>query len=81
MRVAKNTQYIEEKTIQYISNKIKKIRKERGYSSYENFAIDNNIDRKQYWRIETGQNLTIKTLIKVLNLLDISFSEFFKDLK
>ncbi len=79
--MAKNTQYIEEKTIQYISNKIKKIRKERGYSSYENFAIDNNIDRKQYWRIETGQNLTIKTLIKVLNLLDISFSEFFKDLK
>lgn len=79
--MANNTQYNEDKVILFISKKIKKIRKEKGYSSYENFALDNNLDRKQYWRIETGQNVTIKTLSRVLELLDVSFSEFFSDLK
>jgi hypothetical protein len=39
---------------QKISDKIKALRIKRGYTSYENFAYENDIPRLQYWRIEKG---------------------------
>ncbi len=63
-----------------IGRKVKKLRIAAGYTSYEQFAVKNNIGRKQYWRIEDGSNITLITLIKILTLLDISLEEFFKDL-
>ena len=42
-------------------DKLKDLRIEKGYSSYENFAVDNDLGRMQYWRLENGKtNLTIK---------------------
>lgn len=69
-----------EKQISKIANKLKQLRKEKGYNSYENFAFENNLNRVQYWRIESGQNITLKTLLKVLKIHEISLAEFFKDL-
>lgn len=69
-----------EKQISKIANKLKELRKDKGYNSYENFAFDNNLNRVQYWRIESGQNITLKTLLKVLKIHEISLAEFFKDL-
>lgn len=66
--------------IKEIAQKLKEIRISKGYSSYETFAFENDINRVQYWRIESGQNITLKTLIKVLNIHNISLSDFFKDL-
>jgi len=66
--------------IKEISQKLKEIRLSKGYSSYETFAFENDLNRVQYWRIESGQNITLKTLIKVLNIHNISLEEFFKDL-
>ena len=63
-----------------IANKIKELRLQKGYSSHENFAWDNNINRVQYWRIEKGRNITIKTLISILDIHQISLSEFFGDM-
>lgn len=34
-----------------IAKKLEQIRKERGFTSYENFAIEFDISRMQYWRI------------------------------
>lgn len=62
-----------------ISEKIKEMRLEAGYSSYETFANDFDLDRKQYWRIENGSNLTIKTLAKVLAIHKTSVKDFFND--
>jgi hypothetical protein len=53
----------------------------KGYSSYENFAWDNNLNRVQYWRLEKGENFTMKTLLKILEIHKLSLKEFFNDLK
>jgi transcriptional regulator with XRE-family HTH domain len=66
--------------INQISKKLKEIRLSKGYTSYETFAFDHNLNRVQYWRIESGSNITLKTLIKVLDIHKISLEEFFKNL-
>lgn len=76
-----NNTHSEEQFIHQVSNKIKRLRISNGYSSYETFAVENGIDRKQYWRVENGQNLTIKTLSRVLDKLGVSPAEFFSDFK
>jgi transcriptional regulator with XRE-family HTH domain len=63
-----------------VGEKVKTLRKTKGYTSYETFALDFDFDRKQYWRIEKGMNITLKTLVKITNIHNISLSEFFQDL-
>ena len=71
---------INEKAIlKEIGEKLKGLRIKKGYKSYESFAVDNELSRMQYWRIEKGlTNLTIKSLIRILNIHQISIEEFFK---
>ena len=69
-----------EETILLIAEKIRTLRKEIGYTSYETFAFDYNINRVQYHRIEKGQNITLKTLINVLKIHNLTIQDFFKDL-
>lgn len=64
-----------------ISDGIKQLRKDAGYSSYEDFAIQHDIDRKQYWRIENGSNITIKTLIKILAMHKKDLPSFFSEIE
>lgn len=66
--------------ISQIAEKIKLLRKEKGFTSYETFAFEYDINRVQYWRIEKGNNITLKTLIKVLAIHNLTLNEFFKDL-
>lgn len=63
-----------------VAQKLKQLRIDAGYTSYETFALDNDLDRKQYWRIENGSNLTLKTLVTILNKHKISLEDFFKGL-
>ena len=60
--------------------KVKELRIKSGYTSHESFAWDNNINRVQYWRIEKGSNITLKTLLAVLDIHKISLADFFKDI-
>jgi DNA-binding XRE family transcriptional regulator len=63
-----------------VANKLKELRINAGYSSYENFAWDNNINRMQYWKMEKGEtNFTMKSLHKILSAHKLSIAEFFKD--
>jgi transcriptional regulator with XRE-family HTH domain len=72
--VVKKSSY--DKTSKEIGEKLRAIRIAKGYTSYENFALENDIDRKQYWRIENGQNLTLKSLIKILDIHGLSLKKF-----
>jgi len=72
---------IDDKRIKLIAKKIKKLRILKGYSSYEDFALDFNLDRKQYWRDEKGSNITLKTLFKILDIHKISLDEFFSGIE
>lgn len=62
-----------------IAKKLEHIRKEKGYTSYENFAIDKGISRMQYWRMEKGTNFTFESFLKILDAHGMSLNEFFED--
>ena len=76
----KNGQENLDPRIAKIANKIKELRIKKGYTSHEVFAWENELNRVQYWRIEKGSNITLKTLITILDIHNISLSEFFRDI-
>lgn len=65
--------------IVHIARKLEKIRIEKGFTSYENFAIEYGISRMQYWRMEKGTNFTFESFLKILDAHQMTLSEFFKD--
>lgn len=67
--------------IKAIAAKLEKIRIEKGYTSYENFAIEHGISRMQYWRMEKGSNFTFASLLKILDAHGMSMAEFFEEFK
>lgn len=71
--------YLHNVVLTKVAQKLKLLRINAGYTSYETFAVDNDLDRKQYWRIENGSNLTLKTLITVLNKHKVTLEDFFKE--
>lgn len=65
--------------LKVIGYRLTELRKRKGYSSHENFAWDHDLPRAQYWRLEKGKaNFTIKTLIKVLAIHNLTIEEFFR---
>jgi transcriptional regulator with XRE-family HTH domain len=64
-----------------LGKKLQEVRREKGYKNYETFAFENEIPRTQYGRYERGQDLKVSSLLKVLNALDVTASEFFKSLE
>lgn len=76
---AKNmtTQQREDVRILNIASKIKELRKAKGYSSAEIFAYEYSFNRVSYWRIENGYNITLRTLLRVLDIHGVSLSDFF----
>lgn len=69
----------QQKTIEKIGCRLKFLRIQKGHSSYEIFAFENNIDRSQYGKYERGADMRISTLVKILAALDITFEEFFSE--
>ncbi|WP_299884252.1 helix-turn-helix transcriptional regulator [uncultured Lacinutrix sp.] len=67
--------------IMRVADKLERMRIEKGFTSYENFAIEYGISRMQYWRMEKGTNFTFESLLKILDAHKISLGEFFKDIE
>ena len=70
-----------DKRVLKIAEKLKKMRIDKGHTSYENFAHDMDLPRVQYWRLEHGVNFRIESLLKVLDVHKITLEDFFKGLK
>lgn len=67
-------------TIQQLENlarRLRELRKEKGFSNYEQFAFENEIPRAQYGRYEKGHDLRFSSLLKILKAMDISIKDFF----
>lgn len=65
-------------TLQRIGIRLTELRKQKGYSSHEDFAYDYDLPRVQYWRIEKGKaNLTLKSLYRILAIHKLTVEEFF----
>ncbi len=71
---------ISEKELRKIGLRLKSLRKSNGYTSPDKFSYENNLNRSQYGKYEAGSaNITIGTLINILNCFGISLSEFFNE--
>ena len=63
-----------------VGNRIKELPKIEGISQ-EKLAFKAELDRTYAAGVESGKrNLSIKSLEKILNALDISFEEFFENM-
>ena len=63
-----------------VGNRIKQLRNEQGLSQ-EKLALKSEVDRTYIASVENGKrNISIVTLEKIINSLDISFSRFFEDM-
>lgn len=65
--------------MQKLGKRIKQLRIQRGYSSYEYFAYDHEISRAQFGRYEKGEDLRFTSLIKVINAFGLTLNEFFSE--
>ena len=59
------------------------IRKKRliHYSNMEQFARDIGMKVQQYSKYEMGKNMKVKTMHRILNHLNVSFSEFYAEVE
>lgn len=67
----------QQRVIKKIGERLKALRIEKGHSSYEIFAFENEIDRSQYGKYERGADMRISSLVKILQALNIDIQEFF----
>lgn len=63
-----------------IAQKLRRLRIEAGYKSYETFAFDHGLPRVGYGKHEQGTNLTMKSLLRILDIHKLTLAEFFDDL-
>lgn len=61
-----------------VANRLKVLRKEKGFKNYEHIAFELGMSRSAYWRLEQGHNFTMATLVKICRLLDVTLAEFFE---
>lgn len=72
-------QFSKEEMLKKLGDRIKQLRINKGYSSYEYFAYEHNISRAQFGRYERGEDLRFSSLIKVINALGLTLAEFFAE--
>jgi len=65
--------------IQKLANRLKSLRIEKGFTSYEAFANEFGLSRALYGRYEKGKDLRYSSLVKIVKALDMTLEEFFSD--
>ncbi|MCT4327748.1 helix-turn-helix domain-containing protein [Chryseobacterium indologenes] len=72
-------EFLKDEILQKLGKRIKQIRIDKGYSSYEYFAYEHNISRAQYGRYEKGEDLRFSSLAKVIHAFGMTMDEFFSE--
>ena len=62
-----------------IGQRIKELRIAKGYNSAEIFAYEHDLNRVSYWRMEKGCNITISTLLRIIDIHGLTLHDFFKE--
>lgn len=76
---AKSKEMDPDTQLKKLGTRIKTLRIQAGYSSYEQFAYENGISRAQFGRYEQGKDIRLSTLIRVVNALGMTLDEFFDE--
>lgn len=70
------------KLILRIGDALKQLRLEKGYDNLSDFVKAFELPMIHYWRIESGKtNMTLRSLMRVLDIHEIPINEFFCSLK
>lgn len=77
--MTRNSENILDSRLEQIGLRIKELRLNKGYSSAEIFAYEHGLNRVSYWRMEKGCNITLTSLLRILDIHDITLQEFFSD--
>ena len=67
------------KEVLALAKRIKQLRQQKGYTSQETFAYDNNYTLSYYSRIERGEDIRFTSLVKVCKALGIDLKTFFSE--
>lgn len=68
----------EKDVLRNIGIRLTKLRIEKGFTSYEKFAVEYGLSRMHYWKMEKGQvNITVRSLLHLLSIHKLSIEEFF----
>ena len=62
-----------------LASRIKELRIERGYTSYEYFAYEKGFSRSQYGRYEKGEDIRYSSLMKLIEAFGLTPNEFFNE--
>ena len=63
--------------LQKLADRIKQLRKEKGYKSSEAFAYDHGIPRAQYARYEKSTDMRFTSLYRLAKVYGMTLEEFF----
>lgn len=61
-----------------ISKRIRELRIEKGFTNYEHFAYTYKLNRISYFGYESGKNMKLTTLFRILEAHDLTLDEFFE---
>lgn len=62
-----------------LGERIKALRKLKGYKNHESFAYEHGFARAQFGRYERGSGISFSTIVKIAKSLDMTLAEFFKE--
>lgn len=65
------------KALSFVGSRLKELRISKGYTNYEYLAYEIGMSRSQLGTYENGANITITTLVKIIDHLGVSLDEFF----
>lgn len=65
--------------VQLLAKRIKQLRIEKGYTSQETFAYDNDYTLSYYSRLERGEDIRFTSLTKVCKALGVDLKTFFSN--
>ncbi|MBX7227770.1 MAG: helix-turn-helix domain-containing protein [Chitinophagales bacterium] len=65
--------------IKNLGKKIRELRIKKGYTNAEFFAYDHRINRSQYGKYERGEDLRFSSLLRILQIHNMTLKEFFEE--
>ena len=75
----KQKQLDQDEELRKLANRLKSLRKKKGYTNMDIFAYEHGFGRAQYGRYENGQDLRYTTVVRLANCFDMTIEEFFSE--
>lgn len=66
-----------DKELKKIGDRLKQLRVDAGIETQQEFCDRYNFQQKQLWRLESGENFQMTTLLRILEIHNLTLKEFF----